>query len=292
MTMFPRHDTHTVRVDKLKLMYAIVKRRKVSPVKYMMQQWLEVFSLTGDVECTYLVTRIATNLGLMRNAIVSFIAGPRTYIDFEYFKQGHILKRKNGKIIMIYRGYTNEIPLPNRNLGLYAVQSLTLDLQKIEAAPHRSMSARMTRATHPQYYVADPEPEETAYASYAGFKQAGPSQRFQPKQAQHTAWSQSTPEHLGGTWQQAPSEEWHGGNFEQYHGSPWQEQEVSSGGHHHHSQGGRMSFSGCGYHDFQMTNQRIDNRLQTIEESQAAIQNTLHNHAQWQANMGHELANL
>ena len=43
-------------------------------------------------------------------------------------------KKDDGSIVMMYRGYTKE-PLPNRNAGLYAVQSLTMDLQKIEATP-------------------------------------------------------------------------------------------------------------------------------------------------------------
>ena len=50
--MFPRPDFRTVRVDDLKLLYAMVKRRKVSPVKFVMNQWKDVFDLMGDVECT------------------------------------------------------------------------------------------------------------------------------------------------------------------------------------------------------------------------------------------------
>ena len=48
-----------MRVDDLKLLYAMVKRRKVSLVKFMMNKWKEVFELKGDVECISLVTRIA-----------------------------------------------------------------------------------------------------------------------------------------------------------------------------------------------------------------------------------------
>ena len=36
-SLFPRNDFHTVRIDELKLLYAIVKRRKVSPIKFMMK---------------------------------------------------------------------------------------------------------------------------------------------------------------------------------------------------------------------------------------------------------------
>ena len=37
-SLFPRPDFRTIRVDDLKLLYAMVKRRKVSPVKFMMNQ--------------------------------------------------------------------------------------------------------------------------------------------------------------------------------------------------------------------------------------------------------------
>jgi hypothetical protein len=35
-------------------------------------------------------------------------------------------------------------------------------------------------------------------------------------QLEHFVWSQSTPNHLEGSWQQAPSEQWHAGNFHNY----------------------------------------------------------------------------
>ena len=60
----------------------------------MIYQWLEVFNLTGDIECTSLVTRIASNMGFLDNALISFINEPRTYIDFDYFWQAHMLKKK------------------------------------------------------------------------------------------------------------------------------------------------------------------------------------------------------
>ena len=127
--MFPRPDARPVRIDDLKLLYAVVKRAKVSPVKFIVCHWLEVFNLTGDIECTSLVTRIAQNLGLLNNASVSYIIEECLYIDFEYFRQAHMLKKKNdGQLVMMYLAYTTEIPLPNRNLGLYVVDSFTFDL--------------------------------------------------------------------------------------------------------------------------------------------------------------------
>jgi hypothetical protein len=72
----------------------MVKRRKVSPIKFMMNQWKEVFELKGDVECTSLVTSIAQNLGLLDNASISPIDIPHWYTDHEYFLKAHMLKKK------------------------------------------------------------------------------------------------------------------------------------------------------------------------------------------------------
>ena len=63
-------------------------------------------------------------------------------------------------------------------------------------------------------------------------------------------------------------------NFHNYQGKDYEE---TSSGH----QGGRMSFSGRGYYDSQEALYRFNNRLATIEEINAAIQGTLHNHTQW-----------
>jgi hypothetical protein len=46
-TLFPRSDFWTVRIEELKLLYAMIKRKKVSPVKLMMTHWLEIPGLTG-----------------------------------------------------------------------------------------------------------------------------------------------------------------------------------------------------------------------------------------------------
>ena len=83
----------------------------------------------GDVECTSLVTRIAQNLGLLDNASISHIDIPRWYIDYEYLLKAHMLKKKEkGQPVMMYLGYTNEILLPNRDLGLYTMNSFLINL--------------------------------------------------------------------------------------------------------------------------------------------------------------------
>lgn len=100
MTLFPRPNTRTIREDELKLLFAMVKHRKVSPVKFMIDQWLEAFILSRNIECTSLVTRIANDLDLMETARVEFISGGRPLISYKYFRQGQMLKKlRNGAIV-------------------------------------------------------------------------------------------------------------------------------------------------------------------------------------------------
>jgi hypothetical protein len=94
----------------------------------MIKQWKEILDLKGDVGCTSLVTCIAKKLGLLENASIVYIDDiPRWLIDYEYFNQVHMLKKgKNRKLVMMYMDYTNEFPLPDRTLGLYAGLRLSL----------------------------------------------------------------------------------------------------------------------------------------------------------------------
>ena len=113
-SLLPRNDFCTVRNDELKLLYAMVKRKKVSPAKFMMTQWAEIPRLKGDIGCTSLVTHIARNLGLLANASITYIVSPRWIIDYGYFNHAHMLKKgKDGKIAMMYMDYINEFPLPD-----------------------------------------------------------------------------------------------------------------------------------------------------------------------------------
>jgi hypothetical protein len=88
LTLFPRHETQTIWEDELKILFAIVNKRKISPVVAMMHQWLEVFGpIKGDIECMSLVFRITNRLGLTNNCIISHISEPRSKMDLDFFRQ-------------------------------------------------------------------------------------------------------------------------------------------------------------------------------------------------------------
>jgi hypothetical protein len=101
-SLFPRVDIRIVRTDEIKLLYAMVKRKKVSPMKFMMTQWIEIPGLKGAVGCTSLVTSNSKNLSLLENASVNYIDGPHSLIDYGYFNHAHMLKKgKDGKLVMM-----------------------------------------------------------------------------------------------------------------------------------------------------------------------------------------------
>jgi hypothetical protein len=80
---------------------------------------------------------------------------------------------RNRKIVMMHKGYINEIELPDRTLGLYVVENFVLELQKSRRRVGRSPSAHMTRNQNLRYQGEDATPLEPAFTSYFGFDQQG-----------------------------------------------------------------------------------------------------------------------
>jgi hypothetical protein len=128
-TLFPRPETQTIREDELKIFFAIVNKRKISPIVAMMHQWLEVFGpIKGDIECTSLVFHIANRLRLTNNYIISHISEPHSIMDLDFFRQAQILKKTNNTIFMRYHGMITEILFPNLGHGIYAVRDYLVSL--------------------------------------------------------------------------------------------------------------------------------------------------------------------
>ncbi len=72
MTLFPRGDIRPFRGDELIIMFAMVRKIKIDPVKCMIRQWSESIKFFAPVECTSLITRIAKGLGVVSNQIALF----------------------------------------------------------------------------------------------------------------------------------------------------------------------------------------------------------------------------
>jgi len=85
MTLFPRNDLRTVRVEEMKIMYAMLNRTHISPIIGMMDYWLGTFQRDEYVECTSLITRLTRNMGLLDRALINYIPTNRVYLDYDHF---------------------------------------------------------------------------------------------------------------------------------------------------------------------------------------------------------------
>ena len=94
----------------------------------------------GPIECTSLVTRIISNMGILEGNLIRFIEDDRVLIDEFYLDQGHILKKgPNDSLVFFSLGYSNEIQLPNTEYHLYNYRSLTTPLIPQEVARRHSV---------------------------------------------------------------------------------------------------------------------------------------------------------
>jgi hypothetical protein len=124
----PRVEFRMVRVDELQCLFAIINKIKIPPVVSMVEHWRTMATRTGKIEITYLVTRIATYLGVLTGAQVTYLDTPHETFNEEHFVQAHLLKRVEGELVMLYPHSSTTIALPYPELSLYQVKRFTLNL--------------------------------------------------------------------------------------------------------------------------------------------------------------------
>jgi hypothetical protein len=131
ITFFSRREGHIVSIEEMKLMYAMIKKCKISSVRLMVTFWAILHTLRGPIIITSWITRLAGNLNLLGNASITYISTPRRSFDIYFFSQAHLLKQKGNRIFVTYKGFINEYELPNISLGLYVVGTFLVDLQRL-----------------------------------------------------------------------------------------------------------------------------------------------------------------
>ena len=103
MTMFSRQDIRVVHNDKMKILYAMIKKIKIAPVKEIFHHWLELLKIfSTSISCTSLVTCIATGVGVMENQEVEYISTPCLIIDEHYLLQGHHMKHNAARQLVFF----------------------------------------------------------------------------------------------------------------------------------------------------------------------------------------------
>jgi hypothetical protein len=138
--------------------------------------------MSGPIECTSMVTRIAINLGCTKMTNLAYIEGDIPDLGLDHFVHVHILlKEPDHSLSMLYG--RNAIRLPNSGLQLYSCKSLTLQFDWMGEVRHNfigplhlwASSHGGSIADH-DYTVGSPRgaPVDTGYGGgYSGYHEGG-----------------------------------------------------------------------------------------------------------------------
>jgi hypothetical protein len=124
-TLFPVVELRSVATPVLKSLLAIVNRIKYTPVVDIVDYFKNVHIISGPIECTSMVTRIAMNLGCPEMANLAYFEGDVAILGLDHFVQAHILHEEPDYSVSMLYGH-KVIWLPNPALRLYSCESLTL----------------------------------------------------------------------------------------------------------------------------------------------------------------------
>jgi hypothetical protein len=112
----------SVTTVKLKCLFTMVNRIKYNPVADIVDYFTNVSKISGPIECTSLVTRIAMNLGYSE---LAYIEGDVPVLGFDHFVHVHIVREEPNYFVSMLYG-CKAIQLPSPALRLYSCESLTL----------------------------------------------------------------------------------------------------------------------------------------------------------------------
>ena len=170
-------NTSKIRAIDLQLIYAAVKKIRVSPIHALVDHWLSIPKYkVGDVAICSIVTRLAVKLKLLEGASLDFIDAHRQIYVYEHFNHAHLVKKIKGDRYMTY-GDT-KLRLPNLKMALYSVQTMHIEFQArpvnrrgaqgetSERAPQRTASKRFARQHEPVWLGANPTHEAPMHTSY------------------------------------------------------------------------------------------------------------------------------
>jgi hypothetical protein len=134
-TLFPMMGLHSVGTPELKCLFAIVNRIKYTPIANIVVYFKNVHKMLEPIECTFMVTRIAMNLGCPEMANLAYIEVDVPVPGLNHFVHTHILREEAGhSLSMLYA--CKAIRLPNPGLRLYSCESLKPQFDRMGEAHH------------------------------------------------------------------------------------------------------------------------------------------------------------
>jgi hypothetical protein len=122
----------------------MVNRIKYTPVADIVDYFKNVHKMSGPIECTSMVTRIAMNLGCPKMANLAYNEGDVPILGIDHFVHTHILCEEPDHYLSILYG-RKVIRLPDQGLRLYSCESLTLQFDQMAEAHHSFTGPPRTR---------------------------------------------------------------------------------------------------------------------------------------------------
>jgi hypothetical protein len=143
-TLFPMVELRSDATPKLKCLFAMVNRIKYTLVVDIVDYFKNLHKMSGPIECTYMVTRIAKNLGCPEMVNLAYIEGDVPILGLENFVHTHILREEPDYSVSMMYGH-KAIRLPNPVLRLYSCESVTLQFDRMGEACHSFAGPPHTR---------------------------------------------------------------------------------------------------------------------------------------------------
>jgi hypothetical protein len=182
-TLFPMVELCSVATPKIKYLFAMVNRIKYTPVANIIYYFKNVHKMSGPIECTSMVTRIAMNLGCLEMANLAYVEGDVPILGLDHFVHVHILREEPDHSLSMLYGH-KAIWLPNPGLQMYSCESLTLQFDWMGEARHRftgpphtrgrdRMEAAQQTTTTPQAHPQEPQWDTGYGGDYSGYHEGG-----------------------------------------------------------------------------------------------------------------------
>jgi hypothetical protein len=133
-----------VTTPEFKCLFAMVNRIKYTHVADIVDYFKNMHKMSGPIECTSMVTRIAINLGCPEMANLANIEEDVPDLGLDHFVHAHILRNEPSHSLYILYGH-KAIRLPNPGFRLYSHKSLTLQFDWMGEARHNFVGSPHTR---------------------------------------------------------------------------------------------------------------------------------------------------
>jgi hypothetical protein len=157
----------------------MVNRIKYTPIADIVDYFKNVHKMSGPIECTSMVIRIAMNLGCPEMANLDYIEGHVPILGLDHFVHVHILREEPDHSLSLLYG-CKAIWLPNLGLRMYSCESLTLQFGRMGEAHHSfigpprthgraHMEAAQQTMTTPQAHTQEPQWDTGYGGGYSGY---------------------------------------------------------------------------------------------------------------------------